>query len=55
MIQRDLICIKQVHCLSCPLVKFRSGKFCEELSKYEIDDIMRRERRKEKMYDVYKR
>ena len=55
MILKDLICSEQQHCLSCPLIKFRSGKFCEELSKYEIEDIMRREREKEKMYDVYKR
>ena len=55
MILRDVICSQQSHCLSCPLIKFRSGKDCEELTKYEIEEIMRREREKERMYDVHKR
>lgn len=52
---REQVCSQVPHCLSCPLIKFRSGKFCEELTKYEIEEIMRREREKERMYDVHKR
>ena len=41
---REQVCSQQVHCLSCPLAKFRTGKFCEELSQEQINEIMRRSR-----------
>lgn len=41
---REQVCRQQVHCLSCPLIKFRSGKNCEELSPEQISEIMRRSR-----------
>ena len=41
---REQVCRQQVHCLSCPLIKFRSGKNCEELSPEQINKIMRRSR-----------
>ena len=44
MKKREQVCSQQVHCLSCPLIKFRSGKNCEELSPEQISEIMRRSR-----------
>lgn len=41
---REQVCRQQVHCLSCPLAKFRTGKFCEELSQEQLNEIMRRSR-----------
>ena len=41
---KDVIYSQQIHCLSCPLIKFRSGKNCEELSPEQISEIMRRSR-----------
>lgn len=41
---REQVCSQQVHCLSCPLIKFRSGKNCEDLSPEQISEIMRRSR-----------
>lgn len=41
---REQVCRQQVHCLSCPLIKFRRGKNCEELSPEQISEIMRRSR-----------
>lgn len=41
---REQVCSQQVHCLSCPLAKFRTGKFCEELSPEQISEIIRRSR-----------
>lgn len=42
--KREQVCSQQVHCLSCPLAKFRTGKFCEELSQEQLNKIMRRSR-----------
>lgn len=42
--KREQVCSQQVHCLSCPLAKFRTGKFCEELSQEQLNEIMRRSR-----------
>lgn len=42
--KREQVCSQQIHCLSCPLIKFRSGKNCEELSPEQISEIMRRSR-----------
>ncbi len=44
MKKREQVCSQQVHCLSCPLAKFRTGKFCEELSQEQLNEIMRRSR-----------
>lgn len=44
MKKREQVCSQQVHCLSCPLIKFRSGKNCEELSPEQISEIIRRSR-----------
>ena len=44
MKKREQVCSQQVHCLSCPLIKFRTGKSCEELSPEQINEIMRRSR-----------
>ena len=41
---REQVCRQQVHCLSCPLIKFRTGKSCEELSQEQLNEIMRRSR-----------
>lgn len=41
---REQVCSQQVHCLSCPLAKFRTGKFCEELSQEQLNEIIRRSR-----------
>lgn len=41
---REQVCSQQIHCLSCPLIKFRSGKNCEELSQEQLNEIMRRSR-----------
>ena len=42
--KREQVCSQQIHCLSCPLIKFRSGKNCEELSQEQLNEIMRRSR-----------
>ena len=42
--KREQVCSQQIHCLSCPLIKFRSGKNCEELSPEQISEIIRRSR-----------
>ena len=42
--KREQVCSQQVHCLSCPLAKFRTGKFCEELSQEQLNEIIRRSR-----------
>ena len=41
---REQVCSQQMHCLSCPLIKFRTGKPCEELTSEQINEIMRRSR-----------
>ena len=41
---REQVCSQQVHCLSCPLIKFRTGKPCEELTSEQLNEIMRRSR-----------
>jgi hypothetical protein len=41
---REQVCRQQIHCLSCPLIKFRSGKNCEELSQEQLNEIIRRSR-----------
>ena len=51
---REQVCRQVPHCLSCPLIKFRSGADCEKLNEKQIDELMRQERQKEKMYDVHK-
>ena len=42
---REQVCSQQIHCLSCPLIKFRSGKNCEELTQEQVVEIMRRARK----------
>jgi hypothetical protein len=44
MKSREQVCSQQIHCLSCPLIKFRSGKNCEELTQEQVVEIMRRSR-----------
>ena len=48
---REQVCSQQIHCLSCPLIKFRSGKNCEELTQEQVVEIMRRARK----YDILQR
>lgn len=33
---RDQVCIQQIHCLSCPLSIGRTGKECDKLTSEEI-------------------
>lgn len=41
---REQVCSQQIHCLSCPLIKFRTGKPCEKLTSEQLNEIMRRSR-----------
>lgn len=40
MITREQICSQQIHCLSCPLIVWRTGKDCRNLTLQEIKEIM---------------
>ena len=41
---REQICSQQLHCLSCPLQKAKTGKDCRELTIAEIERIIQKER-----------
>lgn len=43
MSKREVICSKQIHCLSCPLSVQVTGKDCRQLTQREIDKILYRE------------